>query len=450
MNSECECSICLDMDKKEEEYTTICKHTFHKECLQKWLKQSTLCPMCKSHIPANQKLPGYTALPILRLNEMSNIPVVDYPHEPRLFHRLFTDEIPRYLNGASIDQSSNSQVSSTTINPHLLNSHGITRQAENTGNNQEDSVLNTNFNIISNADFLRSTQQDEDVVDYVDDINRYNVPFTHDLYFNDEMNEEIIITQEGVENMENIYAERHTQNIRPSNTVLMVTEDRNNTEYLSHQSNVMDAVDNINEYMRITWRLGQNEEGRMPHEYICHRIPHEYIWQRRVDVLSTSSPLTQPSRSTNILRQFREELRFFSENIPLQTQAIDRSVRRLTHSSHFQITPLSESIEVTSYSLDEDTREKLHSIYNFLNNEQAIIEYEDNLPKLSLNRMNRKNSISIKNYRMNFKKCTKRNKDIMLKGEGTDEFQLKKNSIRYNVTPKRTHTCQRTVYSGFY
>ena len=39
------CSICLDL-LDENLVTTVCKHTFHKECIGKWCKDVRKCPYC--------------------------------------------------------------------------------------------------------------------------------------------------------------------------------------------------------------------------------------------------------------------------------------------------------------------------------------------------------------------------------------------------------------------
>ena len=46
------CSICLDNYKKNEFYRTLeCNHTFHKKCIDRWIKKDHLnCPMCRNDI----------------------------------------------------------------------------------------------------------------------------------------------------------------------------------------------------------------------------------------------------------------------------------------------------------------------------------------------------------------------------------------------------------------
>ena len=51
MQSECmisECTICLL--NYTEETITECSHTFHTECLDRWLQNNTSCPLCRTEI----------------------------------------------------------------------------------------------------------------------------------------------------------------------------------------------------------------------------------------------------------------------------------------------------------------------------------------------------------------------------------------------------------------
>jgi hypothetical protein len=51
-SSDNECSICLDTIKVGEfEKTLICKHSFHKKCIDRWFKKDNdSCPMCRLNI----------------------------------------------------------------------------------------------------------------------------------------------------------------------------------------------------------------------------------------------------------------------------------------------------------------------------------------------------------------------------------------------------------------
>ena len=47
-----ECSICLDT-LTEQQTTIICQHTFHSECIGKWLQIKPSCPVCRQDIKAS-------------------------------------------------------------------------------------------------------------------------------------------------------------------------------------------------------------------------------------------------------------------------------------------------------------------------------------------------------------------------------------------------------------
>ncbi len=49
-----QCSICQE-DYKPKEYKRelICKHFFHKKCIDKWLKNNLNCPFCRHVIGSN-------------------------------------------------------------------------------------------------------------------------------------------------------------------------------------------------------------------------------------------------------------------------------------------------------------------------------------------------------------------------------------------------------------
>ncbi len=42
-----ECVICIEQIEDDKEESLTCGHTFHKECIDKWLDQKTECPICR-------------------------------------------------------------------------------------------------------------------------------------------------------------------------------------------------------------------------------------------------------------------------------------------------------------------------------------------------------------------------------------------------------------------
>lgn len=48
VSGEHRCSICLGRVKEGQNVSRIaCMHVFHSQCLHKWSKKKTLCPICK-------------------------------------------------------------------------------------------------------------------------------------------------------------------------------------------------------------------------------------------------------------------------------------------------------------------------------------------------------------------------------------------------------------------
>ena len=56
-----DCSICLielvDFTNQQPLYTTPCKHSYHRSCLERWLQNSNKCPYCKVNIVDHR--PGF-------------------------------------------------------------------------------------------------------------------------------------------------------------------------------------------------------------------------------------------------------------------------------------------------------------------------------------------------------------------------------------------------------
>ena len=46
-----ECSICLDNYKNNEYFRNLpCNHSFHKKCIDRWVKKNNNCPICRKNI----------------------------------------------------------------------------------------------------------------------------------------------------------------------------------------------------------------------------------------------------------------------------------------------------------------------------------------------------------------------------------------------------------------
>ncbi|KAI1785074.1 hypothetical protein LXA43DRAFT_856555, partial [Ganoderma leucocontextum] len=43
------CGVCMSQFRRDERaaLTPVCKHSFHEACLQKWLRESRVCPICR-------------------------------------------------------------------------------------------------------------------------------------------------------------------------------------------------------------------------------------------------------------------------------------------------------------------------------------------------------------------------------------------------------------------
>ncbi|KAF8023674.1 hypothetical protein BT93_F1003 [Corymbia citriodora subsp. variegata] len=50
------CVICKDEISPDEEVACMpCKHTFHHECIVRWLNESNLCPLCRFQMPRDEE-----------------------------------------------------------------------------------------------------------------------------------------------------------------------------------------------------------------------------------------------------------------------------------------------------------------------------------------------------------------------------------------------------------
>jgi NACalpha-BTF3-like transcription factor len=54
------CSICFESLEDDKIHTTKCSHSYHKECLEKWLNKNNTCPICRTKIGNKRNRETYT------------------------------------------------------------------------------------------------------------------------------------------------------------------------------------------------------------------------------------------------------------------------------------------------------------------------------------------------------------------------------------------------------
>jgi hypothetical protein len=75
-----ECPICLNNITDDTKKITQCKHTFHTECLTRWLHDNNSCPLCRTHF--NEPIPIPLIVPLsfwFSRNTNAAIPLISIP-----------------------------------------------------------------------------------------------------------------------------------------------------------------------------------------------------------------------------------------------------------------------------------------------------------------------------------------------------------------------------------
>ncbi|XP_003426404.2 uncharacterized protein LOC100680235 isoform X2 [Nasonia vitripennis] len=60
-SGEIECSICMNYVQKQKCYALTCRHSFHIECIKKWLKSDRSCPNCRVVVTEDDEFPPLPA-----------------------------------------------------------------------------------------------------------------------------------------------------------------------------------------------------------------------------------------------------------------------------------------------------------------------------------------------------------------------------------------------------
>jgi hypothetical protein len=79
------CSICLDKIKISTQIDTVCKHFYHKYCLDIWLQNNTSCPLCRQQIKD------------INIFEINKIYEVQYKYTPNYFRGKLLEIIKNEL-----------------------------------------------------------------------------------------------------------------------------------------------------------------------------------------------------------------------------------------------------------------------------------------------------------------------------------------------------------------
>lgn len=48
-----ECSICYNEILPDDMYELTCSHSFHKECITRWIRNNPTCPLCRCNVEAS-------------------------------------------------------------------------------------------------------------------------------------------------------------------------------------------------------------------------------------------------------------------------------------------------------------------------------------------------------------------------------------------------------------
>ena len=131
-----ECPICLDdLPSNGENKKLICGHVFHKNCINRWLDVSSICPLCRKPVPYKSDLfiGKYVLIPLLfkykiklnqngleikylcRIIEIPYIKIISLSHHLRVF-------VINYIVENDIKKNIKFKMSSFNMCNNLINS----------------------------------------------------------------------------------------------------------------------------------------------------------------------------------------------------------------------------------------------------------------------------------------------------------------------------------------
>lgn len=117
-----QCAVCLgDYQINEKlQQLPVCGHTFHMECIDKWLANNTTCPLCRTSLLQAAKVvpldsPAHIATPL----QIDELPQVSFAQQVHPIQDMPSEESPqREEESSSIDDRFSEEINTTCLDMH--------------------------------------------------------------------------------------------------------------------------------------------------------------------------------------------------------------------------------------------------------------------------------------------------------------------------------------------
>lgn len=117
-----QCAVCLgdyEIDEKLQQLP-VCGHTFHLECVDKWLANNTTCPLCRtSLLQAAKVVPLDSLAHIATPLQIDDLPRVSFAQQVQPIQGMSSEEISqREEESNPVDGRSSEETNATCIDMH--------------------------------------------------------------------------------------------------------------------------------------------------------------------------------------------------------------------------------------------------------------------------------------------------------------------------------------------
>ena len=128
------CSICLN-EITENNYTTLCGHSFHKNCLSRWfnshITDTATCPMCRGNIIYDRGMVEYWNVDNMLIKKIIDVKgETMFYQNGNLKHVISIDRITNQIRGGIIYNESNTYKYELTNNDITYNTNQLNRQLQ--------------------------------------------------------------------------------------------------------------------------------------------------------------------------------------------------------------------------------------------------------------------------------------------------------------------------------